>query len=135
MAPVAVERRAHVRILLLLAVFGTLGTLARYGLEGWVQERSGTQFPFGTLTVNLLGCLLLGAVGRFALNHIVVSPDLRTGLTIGFFGAFTTFSTFGWETVVMLQDGEWRRAGLYIVASVVGGLLAVAAGMRLGGAL
>ncbi len=123
------------RILLLLAVFGTLGTLARYGLEGWVQERSGTQFPFGTLTVNLLGCLLLGAVGRFALNHIVVSPDLRTGLTIGFFGAFTTFSTFGWETVVMLQDGEWRRAGLYIVASVVGGLLAVAAGMRLGGAL
>ena len=130
-----VESGKQVRVILLLALFGTLGTLARYGLEGWMQDRTGAAFPAGTLTVNLAGCLLLGAVGRYAFNHIAFPPELRTGITIGFFGAFTTFSTFSWETVRMLQDGEWTKAGLYVAASVAGGLVAVATGVRLGNAL
>jgi len=123
-----------VRILLLI-VFGALGTLARYGLQGFVQYRSGAAFPTGTLAVNLLGCFLLGGVAQYALQRLSIPPEWRIGLTIGFMGAFTTFSTFGYETVKMLEDGEWTKAALYILASVVGGIVAVAAGIRLADAL
>ncbi len=123
------------RVILLLIAFGSAGTLARYAMEGWVQHRAKAAFPFGTLSVNLLGCFLLGAIGTYALGHLSFPPELRTGITIGFFGAFTTFSTFGWETVRMLQDGEWRSAMTYVAASVLGGLAAVLAGMRVGGAI
>ena len=115
----------------LLIVFGSAGTLARYALQGVVQYRSGSSFPLGTLLVNLIGSFLLGAVGQFALHHLSIPPDWRIALTIGFFGAFTTFSTFGWEAIRMLEDGEWGRAGLYISLSVVGGLLWVKIGMSL----
>lgn len=121
--------------IVLLIVFGAAGTLARYGLDGWIQYRVGSAFPAGTLTVNLLGCLLLGTIAEFSLNHISVPADWRIGLTIGLMGGFTTFSTFGWDSLRMLQDGEWTKALLYIGASVVGGILAMMVGMRLGNAL
>ncbi|MBZ5695715.1 MAG: fluoride efflux transporter CrcB [Acidobacteriia bacterium] len=115
----------------LLIVFGTLGTLARYALQGLVQERTGSTFPSGTLVVNLLGCFLLGGIAEYALTHLTIPPEWRIGITVGFFGAFTTFSTFSWEAARMLQDGEWRRATTYILASVVGGVVAVFFGMRI----
>ena len=115
----------------LLIVFGAAGTLARYGLQGLVQERTGAGFPSGTLTVNLIGCFLLGGVAEYALTHLTVPPEWRIGITVGFFGAFTTFSTFSWETAKMLEDGEWRRAAIYLATSIVGGLVAVVCGMRL----
>jgi CrcB protein len=118
------------RILFLL-VLGAAGTLARYGLQGLVQERAGTSFPTGTLVVNLTGCFLLGGLAQYALHHLSVPPEWRIGITIGFFGAFTTFSSFGWETVKMLEDGDWARAGLYVFASLIGGLFAVLAGIRI----
>ena len=121
--------------ILLLIVFGALGTLARYGLQGLVQYRTGTMFPTGTLAVNLVGCFLLGGVAQYALHRLTIPPEWRIALTIGFFGAFTTFSTFGYETVKMLEDAEWAKAALYVGASVLGGLLAVVAGMRLADAL
>ena len=121
--------------IVLLIVFGAVGTLARHGLDGWIQYRVGSAFPAGTLTVNLLGCLLLGTIAEFSLNHISVPADWRIGLTIGLMGGFTTFSTFGWDSLRMLQDGEWTKALLYIGASVVGGILAMMVGMRLGNAL
>src|SRR5438309_5485017 len=116
--------------LALLMVFGCAGTLARYALQGVVQHRSGSSFPVGTLSVNLSGCLLLGVVGQFALHHLAIPPDWRVGLTIGFFGAFTTFSTFGWETIRMLEDGEWARAALYVGLSLTVGLVLVKIGMQ-----
>ncbi len=115
----------------LLIVFGTAGTLARYGLQGLVQERTGPGFPSGTLTVNLIGCLLLGAVGEYALTHLIIPPEWRIGITVGFFGAFTTFSSFSYETIRMIQDGEWRNATIYVLASVLGGLAAVFCGIRI----
>jgi len=118
--------------ILMLIVFGAAGTLARYGLQGLVQERAGGTFPSGTLAVNLSGCFLLGIIGRYALQHLSFPPDLRIAVTVGFFGAFTTFSSFGWETMRMLEDGEWMRASLYVGASVIGGLALVRLGMRLG---
>jgi CrcB protein len=118
--------------ILLLIVFGAAGTLARYSLQGLVHQRSDSSFPTGTLTVNLIGCLLLGGVAQFSLNHLSVPPDWRVALTVGFFGAFTTFSSFGWETVHMLDDGEWSRATTYVLTSVIGGILLVRVGMKIG---
>jgi CrcB protein len=119
-----------VRIALLI-VFGMAGTLARYGLQGLVQQRTGATFPYGTLVVNLVGCLLLGGIAQYGLTHLTIPPEWRIGITVGFFGAFTTFSTFSWETVRLLEDGEWMRATMYVLASVVGGLACVFFGMRI----
>ena len=115
----------------LLVVFGAAGTLARYGLQGLVQQRTGGTFPVGTLVVNLLGCFLLGGVAEYGFQHLALPPDWRIGITVGFFGAFTTFSTFSYETVRMLEDGAWSVAALYLGLSLVGGLLLMMFGMRL----
>jgi CrcB protein len=117
--------------ILLIAVFGALGTLARYGLQGVVQFRLGGAFPYGTLLINLTGCFFLGLIGQFTLNRMVISPDMRMAIAVGFFGGYTTFSSFGWETAKMLEDGEWLRATTYVGASVVIGLLLSVAGIRL----
>jgi CrcB protein len=115
----------------LLVVFGAAGTLARYGLQGIVQERTGSSFPTGTLVVNLLGCFLLGGITQFGLHRLTLPPDWRVGISIGFLGAFTTFSTFSLETLRLTEDGEWFRAILYMGISLVGGLLAILLGMRI----
>ena len=115
----------------LLILFGSVGTLARYALGGLVQYRTGSSFPSGTLVVNLLGCFLLGGVSEYALQHLSIPPDWRIGITVGFFGAFTTFSTFSLESARMLDDGDWLKAAVYIGFSVAGGCLLAAAGMHL----
>jgi CrcB protein len=119
----------------LLCVFGVAGTLARYWMQGAVQDQTGANFPYGTLAVNLAGCFLLGLVGQYALNHASIPPDWRVGITTGFFGAYTTFSTFGWETGHMLQDGEWTKAAIYVGVSVVAGIILMLGGIHLGDAL
>ena len=117
--------------LALIAIFGALGTLARYSLQGFVQIRMASAFPYGTLLINLSGCFLLGLIGQFTLNRIVISPDWRVAIAVGFFGGYTTFSSFGWETAKMLEDGEWLRASAYVGVSVAAGLLLSVAGIRL----
>jgi CrcB protein len=117
--------------LALIAIFGAAGTLARYGLQGVVQIRAGSTFPYGTLLVNLTGCFLLGLIGQFTLNRMVISPDWRVAIAVGFFGGYTTFSSFGWETAKMLEEGEWTWATTYVAASVIVGLLLTVAGIRL----
>ncbi len=115
----------------LIALFGAIGTLARYGLQGVVQIRMGGAFPYGTLLVNLSGCFLLGLIGQLTMNRILISPDMRMAIAVGFFGGYTTFSSFGWETAKMQEDGEWLRASTYIGASMIAGLLLSVAGIRL----
>jgi fluoride exporter len=115
----------------LLILFGSAGTLARYALGGLVQYRANSSFPAGTLAVNLLGCFLLGYVGEFALQHLSIPPDWRIGITVGFFGAFTTFSSFAYESSRMLEDGDWLKMALYVSVSVVGGLLLALMGIHL----
>jgi CrcB protein len=121
---------AHLR-LFLIAVFGAIGTLARYGLQGLVQIRTGSTFPYGTLLINLTGCFFLAILYQSTLNRLVISPDLRMAIGVGFFGGYTTFSSFGWETAKLLEDGEWFRATTYVTASVVAGILLSVAGIRL----
>lgn len=117
--------------ILLIAIFGAVGTLTRYGLQGLIQIRTGGAFPYGTLLINLTGCFLLGLIGQFTLNRMFISPDWRVAITVGFFGGYTTFSSFGWETAKMLEDGEWLRATTYVAASVFVGLFLSVAGIRL----
>jgi fluoride exporter len=108
-----------------------VGTLARYGLQGLVQVRAGSAFPYGTLLINLTGCFFLGLIGQFTMNRIVLPADWRMAITVGFFGGYTTFSSFSWETAKMLEDGEWLRASAYVGASVLVGLVLSIAGIRL----
>jgi CrcB protein len=117
--------------LTLIAIFGAIGTLARYGLQGVVQVRTGSAFPYGTLIVNLSGCFLLGLIGQFTMNRLVIPADWRVAIAVGFFGGYTTFSSFGWETAKMLEDGEWLRAATYVAASVIAGLFLSVAGIHL----
>jgi CrcB protein len=99
--------------------FGSaVGGVARYLLGGWIQQRSGSTFPIQTLLINVTGSFLLGFLQHYALETTAISPEVRTMLTIGFCGGYTTFSTFSFETVRMLEDGDWRRAMLYITLSV-----------------
>lgn len=121
--------------ILYIALGGLAGTLSRYGLEGWIQSRSGAGFPLGTLTVNLTGSLILGFILRVATGAAVISPDLRAGLTIGFCGAFTTMSTFSYESVALLRDGDYVRAALYMSVTIAGCVTAVVVGSALGNKL
>jgi CrcB protein len=111
-----------------VSVGGAAGALARYWLSGWVNAAFVGSFPLGTLVVNVLGSLLLG-FGMQAMEAFPISAVLRTMLTVGFLGAFTTFSTFSYETVTLVRDGDWIRATLYTVLSLVLGLIAVLIGI------
>ena len=106
---------------------GLMGTLARYLLQGLVQARTSV-FPVGTLVINICGSLLLGFIMRLATGTTVMSPELRGGLTIGFCGAFTTMSTFSYESSKLLADGEYWYAVLYMGGTILGCLLAVVIG-------
>ena len=113
---------------LYIAAGGVIGTLSRYYLEGWIQHRAGSSFPLGTLVINLAGSLLIGFVLRLATGATVITPEWRAALTIGFCGAFTTMSTFSYESYRLIGDGEYWYAGLYVGGTVVGCFLAVVAG-------
>jgi len=118
--------------LLLIAAGGALGTLARYGtgtLLFSLMEKY--RFPLGTLTVNLLGCLLIGLLQGLYLDRAWIRPEYQVAIVVGFMGGFTTFSSFGWETVSFLNDGQFARATLNIALNNVIGLFLVFAGYKL----
>lgn len=117
----------------LIAVAGALGALARFGLAGWVQARTGA-FPWGTLVVNVTGSFLLGLVFR-TLESMAATAELRQAITIGFLGSFTTFSAFSFETVALAQTGAWGKAVAYAGGSILLGVLAAVAGMAVAGAI
>ena len=111
-----------------IAAGSALGGVGRYLLGGLVQRLLSGTFPAGTLVVNLTGSFLLGLFLRYALDTPTLTPELRAFLTIGFCGGYTTFSTFSYETMLLLEDGEWTRAGLYAGLSVLLALTATALG-------
>lgn len=120
------------RDIAIIALAGAIGTLCRYGLGSLVHRILGTNFPFGTLMINFLGCLTIGFVMHIGLNTTILSRSMRVGLTIGFLGAFTTFSTFGYETFHLFEDGLYWAALMNIALNVVLGLIAVITGFSLG---
>ena len=112
-----------------IAIGGLAGVFARVGVHGLFQRLVGTAFPWGTLVVNVTGSLAIGFVARYGTGSASLSPELRTGLMVGFCGAYTTFSTYSYETVRLLQDGAYLRAGTYAVGSVILSLGATLLGM------
>jgi fluoride exporter len=112
-----------------VALGSAIGGAARYILGGWIQQRAGSGFPVQTLFINVSGSFLLGFLQRYGLETTALSPEVRTMLTIGFCGGYTTFSTFSYETVRMMEDGDWRRAALYTGLSVALTVAAAVAGI------
>ncbi|MGE5283510.1 MAG: fluoride efflux transporter CrcB [Actinomycetota bacterium] len=106
------------RIVLYIALFGAVGCLGRYYLSGWVYDLVGRSMPFGTFAVNILGAFFIGLIMEFSLRSSLVSGELRVGLTIGFLGGLTTFSTFSYETFRLLESGQLMQALLNALLSV-----------------
>ena len=104
----------------LVAVGGLIGAVARYWLAGVVQRLSGASFPAGTLAVNLLGSFVLGTVMVLSLERGLIDADVRTLLAVGVCGGFTTMSTFSYETLALLRDGETALAMGNVGVTVVG---------------
>jgi fluoride exporter len=113
----------------LLAVAGgaAVGAVLRYLIGAWAVARLGAGFPYGTLAVNLAGCLLIGVLLTVAVERGTAEP-LRLLLVTGLLGGFTTFSAFGYECYSLILRGQWAAAATYVAASVLGGLLLVAVG-------
>ncbi|GFO68387.1 putative fluoride ion transporter CrcB [Geomonas limicola] len=105
--------------ILSIAFFGALGCLARYFLSGWVYDLCGRAFPYGTFVVNVIGAFLIGLIMEFSIRSVLISPTLRTALTIGFLGGLTTFSTFSFETFRLIEEGAVLNAFGNILSSVV----------------
>lgn len=105
--------------LFILGVGGALGTLSRYLLDGFIQQLFGFQFPYGTLVVNVSGCLVIGFLGTLADEKFLFGPHFRTIIFLGFLGAFTTFSTFAYETWVMLKESQFFYAGLNVLLNII----------------
>ena len=117
--------------LVYIAVFGAMGCVSRYLVSGWTYTLVGRGLPYGTLIVNVLGSFLLGVVMAAGLRSTLFSAELRLGLAVGLLGGFTTFSTFSWETIRMLEEGSFLLAGLNVLLNVAVCLAAVGAGIFL----
>ncbi len=115
-----------------LIIGGAAGTIARYFLAGVVYKFSGTSFPYGTLVVNLSGCFILGLLAALSDKKFIFGPDARVLLMIGFCGAFTTFSTFIFETDNLVRSGQVIRAFSNILASVIFGYILFRVGSFIG---
>jgi CrcB protein len=115
--------------ILAIGVAGALGALARYGLTNGVQRYMPAGFPGGTLVVNLIGCFLLGLLASLSVERLPMGMTMRAAVLVGFLGAFTTFSTFGYETLTLLREGAVLRAALNVGLSVGVGIMACWAGV------
>lgn len=122
---------------LLIGLGSALGGMGRYWCSGLVARTVGETFPWGTMTVNVVGSLLIGLVATATApdGRILMSPDARQFLMLGMFGGFTTFSSFSLQTLALAQDGEWFLAGVYILGSVLLCLMGVWLGHGLGVAI
>lgn len=111
---------------------GALGALSRYSVGVWIYERMGTRFPYGTLVANVTGCFLIGLVLTILDAHMDLDPAWRFLIPTGFIGAYTTFSTFEYETLHAMQSGQIGTAFLYFGSSLLAGFIAVWLGMQSG---
>lgn len=118
-----------------IALGGALGAVARYGAGGLVQgllrNRAAEAFPWGTLLINVTGCLLMGLLAPLLMERSVLRPEFRMAILVGFLGAYTTWSTFSLEALGFLNNGDLRRAAGYVLGTNAGCFLAVWAGYRI----
>ncbi len=115
----------------IVGLAGALGALARYTLGRFIAERAGSQFPFGTLLINVTGAFVIGLLFAFA-GRKFISTTVQVVLATGFLGGYTTFSTMSWEGVQLARGGSTRLSMLYFAGNVSLGLLAATLGLALG---
>ena len=114
---------------LLVGVGGFVGSIARYLVAVLFANQMSSVFPFATLAVNIVGCFVIGVLFALSDRGNILSPEWRVLLTTGFCGGFTTFSTFSYESLRLIQDGEYLYVAAYVLASVVIGLAATYVGI------
>jgi CrcB protein len=114
--------------ILVIGIGGFVGAVARYGIAVWIGQRWGRSFPLGTFVINVSGSFLIGLLMTLMAERFTENPQWRLLLVVGFLGAYTTFSTFEYETGALLKDGEWLFAMLNIILSVVVGFIALKLG-------
>ncbi len=120
---------------LLIALGGALGSVARYWVGSTVGSRMGVRFPYGTLVVNLTACMVIGFTLTWLGDHMEMDPAWRFLIPVGFIGAYSTFSTYEWETLQTLRSGAFALAALYAGGSLVLGLAATWVGAVLAEAI
>ena len=114
--------------IIIIGIGGFLGAISRYGVALWIGQRWGRSFPLGTFVINVSGSFLIGLLMSLLTERFMVNPQWRLMLVVGFLGAYTTFSTFEYETGTLLKDSEWLIAGLNVVLSVFAGFIALKLG-------
>jgi CrcB protein len=124
-----------VRKILYIALAGTVGTLVRYWLSGAVYKAFGAALPWGTWAVNILGCFLFGLVWVLAEERYLISGETRTIILVGFMGAFTTFSTYLFESSQLVFDAQWGRLVVNLIGQNLVGFAGLVLGMFLGRAI
>jgi fluoride exporter len=118
-----------------VALGGAIGSVTRYLLGGWFASRFGALFPYGTFVVNVSGSFIIGLFLAFAEQRVWLSPYWRLFGGVGFVGGYTTFSTFEYESIRLLQDGEMLLGALYLIGSVAVGAVGAIAGMAVGSSI
>ena len=118
---------------LYIAIGGAVGSIARYWVGSEVSSRMGTKFPYGTLLINVTACVIIGFSITYLGKRVELNPAWRFLIPIGFVGAYSTFSTYEWETLSTLRSGAFFLAALYAVGSLLAGLVAVWGGSLLAG--
>jgi fluoride exporter len=108
---------------------GGLGALFRFTLGAWITRRAGAEFPFHTLTINVTGSLVIGALMALFLDRVAIAPGWRLFFVVGFLGGYTTFSSYSFEAITLMAAGEWPKAAWYVIGSNGLSLLACFAGM------
>lgn len=119
----------------LICLGGAVGTGARYLLGGLVARALGPDFPFATLLINVTGSFLIGLVQQVGLSTLLIPDTVRLVLTIGVLGGFTTYSSFSYETLKLVETGSWVAATAYVVLTTALCLVGCAIGLSLGRAL
>ena len=120
------------RGVLMVGIGGFIGSIARYLVGGWFAARFGSAFPYGTFAINITGSFIIGFFLAFAQQRAGISPYWRLFFAVGFVGGYTTFSTFEYESISLLQSGEMLLGATYMIGSVVLGAVAAIGGIVLG---
>jgi fluoride exporter len=117
--------------IIIIGIGGFIGSITRYGMAFWIGQRWGRSFPLGTFVINVSGSFVIGLLMTLFTERLLVNPQWRLLLVVGFLGAYTTFSTFEYETGTLVRDGEWLIAGMNVVFSVMAGFIALKLGEML----
>jgi CrcB protein len=120
---------------LIISIGAVMGANARYWIGGWAADRFGTAFPYGNLIINVLGSFVVGLIITLMTERFIVDPGWRIFIAIGFFGSFTTFSSYTFESVALILSGQWNLGIINLIGSSLLGGFAALLGILLGRAL